>query len=127
MNSVFDTVLAPLEWIVAWLMVGFHTNFSAVGPPAASGLTWGLSIVGLVIVIRIVLIPVCVVMIVLVSASQFASMRQLMMKNMPASALDNPFRSSRPSQRQGRANNPGARSGSNPPDGPTARPDFDPG
>ena len=44
MSSVFDTVHAPLEWIVAWLMVGFHTNFSAVGPPAASGLTWGLSI-----------------------------------------------------------------------------------
>ncbi|HEX7536720.1 MAG TPA: membrane protein insertase YidC, partial [Dermatophilaceae bacterium] len=33
---------------------------------------------------------VCVVMIVLMSASQFTSMRQLMMKNMPASALDNP-------------------------------------
>jgi YidC/Oxa1 family membrane protein insertase len=29
-------------------------------------------------------------MIVLMSASQFTSMRQLMMKNMPASALDNP-------------------------------------
>jgi len=34
---------------------------------------------------------VCVVMIVLMSASQFTSMHQLMMKNMPASALDNPF------------------------------------
>ena len=33
----------------------------------------------------------CVVMIVLMSASQFTSMRQLLMKNMPASALDNPF------------------------------------
>jgi YidC/Oxa1 family membrane protein insertase len=34
---------------------------------------------------------VCVVMIVLMSASQFTSTRQLLMKNMPASALDNPF------------------------------------
>ncbi|MEP7035959.1 MAG: membrane protein insertase YidC [Actinomycetota bacterium] len=33
---------------------------------------------------------VCVVMIILMAGSQFASMRQLMMKNMPASALDNP-------------------------------------
>jgi len=33
---------------------------------------------------------VCVAMIVLMSASQFASMRQALMKNMPASALDNP-------------------------------------
>jgi len=208
MNSMFDTVLAPLEWVVAWLMVGFHQIFTVVGLPPAFGLTWGLSIVGLVIVIRIILIPlfvkqihasrrmqliqpemqktqdtmglykrtgtnpfssclpillqspiffalfrvlsnlagiaagtkppigpltpevaaqanastifgaplsstfqhtltivnnvavsapsavnvkiVCVVMIVLMSASQFTSMHQLMMKNMPASALDNP-------------------------------------
>jgi YidC/Oxa1 family membrane protein insertase len=34
---------------------------------------------------------VCVVMIILMAGSQFASMHQLMMKNMPASALDNPF------------------------------------
>jgi YidC/Oxa1 family membrane protein insertase len=32
-----------------------------------------------------------VVMIVLMSASTFTTQRQLMMKNMPASALDNPF------------------------------------
>jgi YidC/Oxa1 family membrane protein insertase len=60
MNSIFDHVLAPLEWVVAWLMVGFHTLFSAIGLPAASGVTWALSIVGLVIVIRIVLIPLFV-------------------------------------------------------------------
>ena len=41
-------------------MVGFHQIFTVVGLPAASGLTWGLSIVGLVIVIRIVLIPLFV-------------------------------------------------------------------
>jgi YidC/Oxa1 family membrane protein insertase len=34
---------------------------------------------------------VCVVMIVLMSGSQFTSTRQLMMKNVPASALDNPY------------------------------------
>jgi hypothetical protein len=57
---MIDTVLAPLEWVVAWLMVNFHKVFSAIGLPAASGFTWGLSIVGLVIVIRIVLIPLFV-------------------------------------------------------------------
>jgi YidC/Oxa1 family membrane protein insertase len=57
---MFDSVLAPLEWVVAWLMVGCHTIFTAIGLPAASGLTWGLSIVGLVIVIRIILIPLFV-------------------------------------------------------------------
>src|ERR1017187_6515511 len=27
MNAMIDSVLAPLEWVVAWLMVGFHTIF----------------------------------------------------------------------------------------------------
>ena len=60
MNSMFDTVLAPLEWVVAWLMVGFHTIFTAIGLPAEAGFTWAFSIVGLVIVIRIILIPLFV-------------------------------------------------------------------
>jgi len=60
MNSFFDTVLGPLEWVVAWLMVGFHRIFTAIGLPPGAGYTWALSIVGLVIVIRIVLIPLFV-------------------------------------------------------------------
>jgi YidC/Oxa1 family membrane protein insertase len=57
---MIDNVLAPREWVVAWLMVNFHTALSFIGLPEASGFTWGLSIVGLVIVIRIVLIPLFV-------------------------------------------------------------------
>ena len=57
---MLDTVLAPLEWVIAWLMVNFHTAFSFIGLPEDSGITWSLSIVGLVIVIRIVLIPLFV-------------------------------------------------------------------
>jgi YidC/Oxa1 family membrane protein insertase len=56
----FFKILAPLESVVAWLMVGFHTLFTAIGLPAASGLTWALSIVGLVVAIRIILIPLFV-------------------------------------------------------------------
>jgi len=55
-----DTVLYPLEWVVAWLMVNFHAAFSFIGLPEDSGFTWALSIVGLVIVIRIILIPLFV-------------------------------------------------------------------
>ena len=57
---MIDSVLHPLEWVVAWLMVGFHQIFTAIGLPATSGFTWALSIVGLVIVIRIILIPLFV-------------------------------------------------------------------
>jgi YidC/Oxa1 family membrane protein insertase len=57
---MIDSVLHPLEWVVAWLMVGFHQIFTAIGLPATSGFTWALSIVGLVVVIRIILIPLFV-------------------------------------------------------------------
>jgi YidC/Oxa1 family membrane protein insertase len=53
-------ILYPLEYAVAWLMVQWHTLLSFVGMPEESGLTWALSIVGLVIVIRIILIPLFV-------------------------------------------------------------------
>ena len=51
-----------LDWLkiaVSWILVQFHTLLSVVMDPA-SGWTWTLSIVGLVIVIRIILIPLFV-------------------------------------------------------------------
>jgi YidC/Oxa1 family membrane protein insertase len=56
----FDGLLYPIMIAVAWIMVQFHTLLSAVGLNPASGAAWGLSIVGLVIVIRIMLIPLFV-------------------------------------------------------------------
>ena len=41
-------------------MVGFHRIFTAIGMPAANGWTWALSVVGLVILLRILLIPLFV-------------------------------------------------------------------
>ena len=51
-----------LEWLeiaVSWILVTFHALLSPIFG-AASGAAWGLSIVGLVIVIRILLIPLFV-------------------------------------------------------------------
>jgi YidC/Oxa1 family membrane protein insertase len=53
-------ILKPLEIAVAWIMVQFHGLLTVLGLPEASGWTWALSIVGLVIVIRILLIPLFV-------------------------------------------------------------------
>jgi YidC/Oxa1 family membrane protein insertase len=53
-------ILYPLEYAVAWLMVQWHSLLSFLGMPEESGWTWALSIVGLVIVIRIILIPLFV-------------------------------------------------------------------
>ncbi len=53
-------LLEPLYSAVTFIMVAFHTLFKTLGLPAASGAAWSLSIVGLVIVIRILLIPLFV-------------------------------------------------------------------
>jgi len=53
-------LLEPLYDAVTAIMVAFHTLFKTVGLPPGSGWAWGLSIVGLVVVIRILLIPLFV-------------------------------------------------------------------
>ena len=54
----FETIMFPFKWLVSAIMVVFHDGLSAIGMPAASGWTWTLSIIGLVLVIRAALIPV---------------------------------------------------------------------
>lgn len=56
----FDTILWPIKIVVAWIMVGFHGLFTWLGLDPAGGAAWALSIVGLVIVMRILLIPLFV-------------------------------------------------------------------
>ncbi|HEU4911978.1 MAG TPA: membrane protein insertase YidC [Actinomycetes bacterium] len=53
-------LLEPLYWVVTGIMVAFHTLFKNIGVDPTSGLAWGGSIVGLVVVIRILLIPLFV-------------------------------------------------------------------
>lgn len=55
--SWFDGLLYPIMVVVAWIMVQFHAFFDWIGLDPAGGAAWGLSIVGLVIVMRIILIP----------------------------------------------------------------------
>jgi YidC/Oxa1 family membrane protein insertase len=58
---MIDNILWPLKVAVAWIMIQFHSLLTDVlGLPSASGVTWALSIVGLVVVIRILLIPLFV-------------------------------------------------------------------
>ncbi len=56
---MIDTLLAPLEWVISALLYFFHQGFSTFLDPNA-GATWALSIVGLVIVVRILIIPLFV-------------------------------------------------------------------
>ena len=51
------------DWLkdgVSWILVQFHSLFTFLGLNPDSGWTWTFSIVGLVVVIRILLIPLFV-------------------------------------------------------------------
>jgi YidC/Oxa1 family membrane protein insertase len=54
------TILFPLKWVVAAILVGFHWLFSAFGMNPEAGFTWVLSIIGLTLVVRACLIPIFV-------------------------------------------------------------------
>jgi YidC/Oxa1 family membrane protein insertase len=58
--DLIGTILWPLKWAVELLLVAWHWVFSNVGLDPNDGLTWVLSIVGLVLVVRAALIPIFV-------------------------------------------------------------------
>jgi YidC/Oxa1 family membrane protein insertase len=58
--DIFALLMWPIKWVIEAILVGFHTIVTALGGDAGSGLTWVLSIVGLVLVIRSAMIPLTV-------------------------------------------------------------------
>jgi YidC/Oxa1 family membrane protein insertase len=58
--DLIGTILWPLKWVVELLLVAFHWLFSNLGMGYNDGITWVLSIVGLVLVVRAALIPIFV-------------------------------------------------------------------
>ncbi|MCK6066237.1 MULTISPECIES: membrane protein insertase YidC [Microbacterium] len=58
--DLIGIILWPLKWVVELVLVGWHALFTLVGLPPADGITWVLSIIGLVIVLRSALIPLFV-------------------------------------------------------------------
>ena len=58
--DLFGTILWPLKWVVEMILVAWHWLLTAIGMPSADGLTWVLSIVGLVIVVRAAVFPLFV-------------------------------------------------------------------
>jgi YidC/Oxa1 family membrane protein insertase len=52
--------LFPIKWVIELILVGFHSLFGFFGLSPESGISWVLSIVGLVLVVRSALIPLFV-------------------------------------------------------------------
>ncbi len=55
-----DTILWPLKVAVAWVMVYIHKFLVLIGMSDGPGIAWVLSIVGLTIVVRIIIMPLFV-------------------------------------------------------------------
>ncbi|WP_136709178.1 membrane protein insertase YidC [Agromyces sp. H66] len=53
-------ILWPIKWVIELILVAFHSMWTFIGLDPDSGVTWVLSIVGLVIVVRAALIPIFV-------------------------------------------------------------------
>jgi YidC/Oxa1 family membrane protein insertase len=58
-SSIYNTVLAPFQWLVSGLLVLFHKLFAPV-TGFDSGLTWILVVVAITIVVRSAMIPLYV-------------------------------------------------------------------
>jgi YidC/Oxa1 family membrane protein insertase len=58
--DIFALLMWPIKWVIEAILVGFHWLVTSLGGDPASGLTWVLSIVGLVLVIRSAMIPLTV-------------------------------------------------------------------
>lgn len=58
--DLLGTILWPIKWVIEAILVAFHTMWTAIGLDPDAGLTWVLSIVGLVLVVRAALIPIFV-------------------------------------------------------------------
>ncbi|MFC4828211.1 membrane protein insertase YidC, partial [Agromyces aurantiacus] len=58
--DIFSIILWPIKWVIELILVAFHSFWDFLGLDPDAGLTWVLSIVGLVLVVRAALIPVFV-------------------------------------------------------------------
>lgn len=53
-----DTILWPIRWVIEAILVGFHWVLELLGMDGDGGLTWVLSIVALVLIVRAALVPI---------------------------------------------------------------------
>ena len=60
MPDLIGLILWPIKWVIELILVAFHSMWTFFGLDPDSGITWVLSIVGLVIVVRAALIPIFV-------------------------------------------------------------------
>ena len=58
--DILGLILWPIKWVIELILVAFHSMWTFIGLDPDAGVTWVLSIVGLVLVVRAALIPIFV-------------------------------------------------------------------
>jgi YidC/Oxa1 family membrane protein insertase len=59
-GDIFGFIATPLYYAISGILIGWHKLFDLLGLDPAGGMSWVLSIVGLTLVIRALLIPLFV-------------------------------------------------------------------
>lgn len=58
--ALYDKVLYPFMWVIGWIMRAIHELLGLAGISTGAGIGWVLSIVGLTIFVRLLLVPLFV-------------------------------------------------------------------
>ena len=77
-------LLWPIKWVIELILVTFHNIWTFIGFGPDSGLTWVLTVIGLVLIVRAALIPVFV--------RQIKSQRNMMLVQPELKKLQNKYK-----------------------------------
>ncbi|MFJ4108059.1 membrane protein insertase YidC [Oerskovia enterophila] len=73
LTHALSTLVHPLQVVVAWILVHLHSALTALGLDPAGGAGWSLAIVGLVVVVKLLLVPLVVTQVRGMRAMRLAS------------------------------------------------------
>ncbi|MHA7132964.1 membrane protein insertase YidC [Oerskovia turbata] len=73
LSHALSALVHPLQVVVAWILVQLHAVLTALGLDPAGGAAWSLAIVGLVVVVKVILVPLVVVQVRGMRAMRLAS------------------------------------------------------
>ncbi len=73
LTHALSTLVHPLQLVVAWILVHLHGALTSLGLDPAGGAGWSLAIVGLVVVVKLLLVPLVVAQVRGMRAMRLAS------------------------------------------------------
>lgn len=88
--SLYDKILYPFMWVIGWILRAIHELLGLMGVPKGAGLGWVLSIVGLTVFVRLLLVPLFV--------KQIKAMRAMSLAQPEMTAIQKKYKGKRDQQ-----------------------------